>query len=392
MEAFFIKILAFFMTIIMFLFPTLNIPETEATVDDWNTEYTFVFVHGLGGWGEYDFANKVMPYWGVATGDMMKYLRARGFDVAAASVTPAGSAWDRACELYAQLTGTRVDYGKAHSEKYGHSQYGTDYTGKALIDEFDAENKINLLGHSFGGATILMFLDLMADGSEAEREVTPIEEISPLFTGGKADWIYSMVTLSAPMNGTSAYEVRDAVMADPNATLAEKAECEMISIATTMLPNDGRSKDDSAEYDMKIDHAQAMLANFETQENVYYFSVPTDATMIDEETGKVVPNYDLVEPLFQPCMHRVCDVNFVTEGGIVVDESWWPNDGLVNTISAKAPFNAPSKDYDENDVQSGIWNIMPTFIGDHTVFMGDLTKMTCVREFYVDILNMINEL
>ena len=31
-----------------------------------------------------------------------------------------------------------------------------------------------------------------------------------------------MVTLSAPMNGTSAYEVRDAVMADPNATLAEK--------------------------------------------------------------------------------------------------------------------------------------------------------------------------
>ena len=30
----------------------------------------------------------------------------------------------------------------------------------------------------------------------------------------------------------------------------------MISIATTMLPNDGRSKDDSAEYDMKIDHAR----------------------------------------------------------------------------------------------------------------------------------------
>ena len=99
MEAFFNKILAFFMTIIMFLFPTLNIPDTEATVDDWNTEYTCVFVHGLGGWGVYDFANKVMPYWGVATGDMMKYLRARGFDVAAASVTPAGSAWDRACSF-----------------------------------------------------------------------------------------------------------------------------------------------------------------------------------------------------------------------------------------------------------------------------------------------------
>jgi len=33
----------------------------------------------------------------------------------AASVAPNGSAWDRACELYAQLSGTRVDYGKAHT-------------------------------------------------------------------------------------------------------------------------------------------------------------------------------------------------------------------------------------------------------------------------------------
>ena len=38
-----------------------------------------------------------------------------------------GSAWDRTCELYAQLTGTRVDYGKAHAEKYGHARYGRTY-------------------------------------------------------------------------------------------------------------------------------------------------------------------------------------------------------------------------------------------------------------------------
>ena len=111
----------------------------------WNTNYKYVFVHGLSGWGSYDAVYKVMPYWGMFGGDLMKYLGDKGFDCYAASVAPTGSAWDRACELYAQLTGTVVDYGKAHSEKYNHERFGTDYTGKALIDSFSEKDKINLL-------------------------------------------------------------------------------------------------------------------------------------------------------------------------------------------------------------------------------------------------------
>ena len=44
-------------------------------------------------------------------GDLIAFLRKKGFDCYAASVAPYGSAWDRACELYAQLSGTEVDYG-----------------------------------------------------------------------------------------------------------------------------------------------------------------------------------------------------------------------------------------------------------------------------------------
>ena len=43
----------------------------------------------------------------------MAFLREKGYDCHAASVSPTGSAWDRACELYAQLAGKRTDYGAA---------------------------------------------------------------------------------------------------------------------------------------------------------------------------------------------------------------------------------------------------------------------------------------
>ena len=34
-----------------------------------------------------------MPYWGMFGGDLMTYLRGRGFSCYAASVSPEGSAW-----------------------------------------------------------------------------------------------------------------------------------------------------------------------------------------------------------------------------------------------------------------------------------------------------------
>ena len=39
---------------------------------------TFVFVHGLSGWGSYDDAYRRMPYWGMRGGDLMAYLREQG--------------------------------------------------------------------------------------------------------------------------------------------------------------------------------------------------------------------------------------------------------------------------------------------------------------------------
>ncbi len=341
----------------------INISKAEINRDEWNTEYTYVFVHGLMGWGEYDTQYKFMPYWGMFGGDLIAYLNRQGVDCAAASVAPTSSAWDRACELYAQLTGTVTDYGEAHSEKYGHERYGTDFTGKALIDSWSAEDKINILGHSFGGATVRTLAHLMANGSEEERLATDKDELSELFTGGKADWIYSLTALAAPHNGTTTY------------CTGEDTEAEL----------------DTAAYDMYIDNALALNETLKISDSTYYFSIPCSMTT-ENEDGTHTPVKKNMESLFVDSSAAIGAFTGTTRGGYVIDKSWCENDGLVNTISATAPFSDPSTPFDKDNVEKGIWNVMPTHDGDHMSLQGGLLKTSNIKDFYMTYISMINSL
>lgn len=384
------KICSLFMSILMFFFPFFNFPEHTPDSDAAKTSYTNVFVHGLSGWGSYDLADKAMPYWGMAGGNLITYLNARGYDCRSASVTATASAWDRACELYAQLTGTRVDYGEEHSSRCGHKRYGENFAHRALYSDWSAENKINLFGHSFGGATIRMLVSLMSKGSKAEQDATPAEELSPLFTGGKEDWIYSVTTLSAPHNGTTAYIIKDMIFHDKEATADELATATLLTIASLPIP-DGRDPSDSAEHNMYLDDAAELNKEIITAESVYYFSFACDNSE-EQPDGTFLTKKDTTEALFIPCSARIGRYSGVTEGGIVVDETWRRNDGLVNTISALYPSGAPHKDFDENSVQTGIWNVMPIYYGDHMSLQGGMTVKNNVRLFYAEHIDLINSL
>lgn len=357
------KIAAFLMTILMFLFPSLNLSRIRPEKTAWKTDYPYVYLHGLFGWGGYDLRNRFLPYWGLLGGDMIKNLNKRGYTCRSASVDPEGSAWDRACELYAQLSGTRVDYGKAHSEKYGHARYGRDYAKDRLIDAWSAEDKVNLLGHSFGGTTIRMLSELMANGSAAERRATDKAELSALFTGGKADWIYSITTLASPTNGTTAYG-----FGDPDKELPT-ADC--------------------AAYDMYIDSAMALNKKISTQKCTYYFAVPC-CTTVRAADGTQVPDPDLTEKREMADAERMGKLTGVTPKGYVVDARWLPNDGAVNTISAGAPFGSASVHLDRTNIRPGVWNVDETHRGDHMSLIGDLWKSKNVRTFYADWMEMIN--
>lgn len=384
------KIISLITSIIMFVAPAADFPAANVDTESFKTNYTCVFVHGLGGWGNYDPQYRVFPYWGLLGGDLIKYLNARGFNTAAASVDPTGSNWDRTCELYAQLTGTRVDYGKAHSEKCGHKRYGKNYEGSALIEKWDSENKINLFGHSFGGAAIVELAQLMSKGSEEEMKVTPENEISPLFIGGKGDYIYSITTLAAPLNGTSAYYIKDEINSDPYADFDERTVTAAVG-ALTQPKTDGRDEKDCAGYDLSIDGAMEISETWDTFDNIYYFSFACDATEVDKSGTRTIDKKDL-EMIYRGAGPRIVNWTGTTPKGYKVDESWQANDGLVNTISAIAPFNAPRCDFNKNSTKPGIWNVMPIYKGDHMSLQGGLLKTNNVRLLYIEHLTMINNL
>lgn len=363
------KIVSFFMAVWTFICPLALNPKIDINNDEWKTNYTYVYCHGLSGWGSYDAQYKLMPYWGMFGGNLIKFLNEKGFDCVAASVAPSGSAWDRACELYAQLTGTVTDYGEEHSKRCGHERFGKDFSKNPLVEKWDSENKVSLIGHSFGGATVRTLVSLMAKGSDAETETTSEESISPLFTGGKADWIYSVITLAAPHNGTTAYNTgRDSSEAEDNRTDAQK---------------------DNAAYDMYIDNALELNKNLALPENVYYFSISCSST-VQNTDGTYSPVNSKTEVLFRGSAEEMGHYTGKTRNGFVIDESWQENDGLVNTCSALYPMYQPHTQFEKGKVETGVWNVMPVYDGDHMSLQGGLFVKNDVRAYHAEMLNMIN--
>ncbi|MBQ1325321.1 MAG: hypothetical protein IIY52_04815 [Solobacterium sp.] len=346
----------------------------------------YIFVHGLSGWGSYDDRYRRMPYWGMRGGDLMEWLRTEGFDCYAASVSPTGSAWDRACELYAQLAGTRTDYGEAHSRRCGHERYGKDFSLCPLIPSWDDRTRLVLLGHSFGGATVRLLSELLAHGSAEERECP---DPSPLFLGGMENRIHSIAALASPMNGTTAYDLFMDPGFDPDSVRVpwwSKRLAALMAKGTRPHP-DGRDPSDYAGYDMQIDHALAMNKRISTLPSVYYFSVPCNATMCTKD-GTWVPEKGM-EPLFVMRSYQIGAYKGRTAGGTCIDESWRRNDGLVNTVSAVCPSGAPSRPLDRSDIRPGIWNVYPELNADHMWLQGGLTHKHDIRAFYRDLLQMI---
>ena len=77
---------------------------------------------------------------------------------------------------------------------------------------------------------------------------------------------------------------------------------------------------------------------------------------------------------------------------MIIDESWRENDGLVNTVSAMAPSGAPSRLLDEGNIIPGVWNVFPTVNGDHMWLQGGLLHRHDIRDFYLKLLRMIDQL
>lgn len=351
---------------------------------------TYVFCHGLNGWGQYDEQYKKNPYWGGTSGDVAARWREQGLDAYAASVNPQGSAWDRACELYAQIAGTLTDYGAAHSDACRHARYGRDFTGRPLIPSWDDDTHLVLIGHSFGGATVRLFGELLAHGSEKERATTAPETLSPLFVGGLEQRILAIVTLAAPTNGTTAYDMTQDPSFDTRRVRIPLRYrlWDWILKRHTRIRTDGRDPRDWASFDMTLDNAQALNEGIATLPHVYYLSVACDATKPGKD-GSRIPDRKNLDPLFVKTSTLMGCYSGTTAAGCVVDDNWHANDGLVNTFSARAPFGAPQKPLDRDNIERGIWNVMPDLHTDHGFFQGGFINKRDPRPFFQDLLELL---
>ncbi len=413
------QIAAVFLTLVQILLALLGFPAKEVAQPQ--TDYPCVFVHGLGGWGDYDTANDVAPYWGMTTGSLLAYLESEGYDCYAASVGPISSAWDRACDLYAQLTGTTVDYGAAHAAAHNHDRYGETYS-RPLFEGWGPEKKIHLFGHSFGGATVRLFTQIACEGAAEEVAASP-ENVSPFFQGGMDDWIYSVTTLAAPHNGTT----MDGTMKDyeqlgikylPLTILAGAIgnlpvingmyDFQLSQFGLTVIPGsyalnvatlsemlNFASSRDHAGYDLSLRGAYEINEQIETQPGIYYFSYAACATE-EDGNGNWVP-VDSMTAMFKApsfLIGRKFEA-YTTPFGLEINADWQPNDGLVNTISALRPLDEAGVEFDSDDIRPGVWNVMPVVEGrDHMSFMGGLLSGDgeWLRSFYLTHMKILDSI
>jgi triacylglycerol lipase len=340
-----------------------------------------VLVHGFLGFGPDAYPGSSFLYWGGYHNVAARMQLYKGpHAVYTAGVGAISSNWDRAAELYAQIKGGCVDYGATHVARYGYPGQTQKPGGKcwaadannnpngyplAFYPQWDAAHPIHLIGHSQGGTTIRALIQLLEHGSPDGDEGG-----GELYRGGRLGWVRSVVTISAPHNGTT---LRDAVL-----DVLPDLRSPLRDILDNRL----------AHWELAPDGAREFNRWALTSPGVYYFSVGTRATVagawccngsdrilapvqssqFQYPREDMLPYFKLfageliVGSLAQPGMGSYTQSAL---GRVRIDASWFASDGVVNTVSMRAPDGHPVRDYDGKAVR-GSWNFLGTYDGyDH---------------------------
>lgn len=352
---------------------------------DSNT-YPIVLVHGFMGWGRDEMAG--YRYWG-GKYDIEDYLRNNGFEVYTVSIGPVSSNWDRAVELFYQIKGGQVDYGKAHSSTFGIIQKPKEKNFPGLYPQWDSDNPVHLIGHSMGGQTSRMLLYQLTTVIHSDS-LGIIPEESSLLGDSHAGWIHSITTISTPHDGTTLSNI---------VTSTAPFLQDFIALASVVGNNFysfdldqwdfGKDKDEPwmtyfrkmrkhpawqtrniCSWDASIEGARELNTFLTAEKNVYYFSFATSSTALDSATGFHVPE-NTTPFILRPYARNMGKKIDYWADGSATDSTWFENDGIVNTISMRSPTTGllgpdPVVNYSANqDLQPGRWNFMGTIPVDH---------------------------
>lgn len=269
------------------------------------------------------------------------------------------------------------------------------------------------MGHSFGGATARLLAQLLAHGCPEEVQAAEAagEAPSPLFTGGKAGWVHALVAIAAPHDGSTFLNVQpDAANAlstlflgvaralgisafkgvydfrlDQFGIRRDPGE-PLTTAALRMLAQNPLPAGDNAFDDLRPAGARALNARVETLPDTWYFSIPCCRTLPRLLTHDQKPDTAMTPLLwpFSTAMGR---------DGAGMPRDWLPNDGLVNTISARYPGGAPHADFAPGQTpQRGVWQVLPVEHLDHLAAIGGVMNNGVVRTrlFYRRVMALLD--
>jgi len=315
-------------------------------------DYPIVLIHGFLGWGPDEMGG--YKYWG-GKDDIADLLRQEGHTVFEVSVGPVSSNWDRAVEAYTQLKGGQVDYGKAHSEKFGLIQKPEGKTFVGLYPEWDENHPVHIIGHSMGGQTARMLQYLLASKIYEDQESTIFEK-SPLLGQVNLKWIHSITTIATPHNGTTMAELvtntfpfvqyfvglagvvgtrfYDFDLEQWN--LTRKANESWSSYVSRMRTHPAWETKNISSWDASLDGAKAMNNYAVASADIFYFSILTSITEKNADNHFHSPVRSA--PLLIRARAKILGTKVgYWQDGTNTDSTWYENDGLVNTCSMAGP-------------------------------------------------------
>ena len=355
-----------------------------------------ILLHGFTGWGRDEALD--LNYWGGIV-DVQEHLKEHDFQVFTTASGPISSS----CEIYAQIKGGTVDYGKAHSENHGHNRFGKTFAGfypewGELDNETKKINKVHLISHSQGGLDSRIMIQLLSRGHLIEQKSLASNkgDLSPLFRGNN-DCVRSVTTLSTPHDGTTLASSVFRILPNHQEVLTyvsskwsalglpaydwklsqwglERGEEEEYDDFTLRVQNSHfwRATRDHAGWYLSPEGARETNEWVSAQPNVYYFSYGSQQTSEAWFSDDHEPDMGMFA-IFRPFAKWMGEYTQDSPNRVIIDKSWFANDGIVNTVSMNGPKNNSQDQivaYNGEPIL-GVWNDMGVLQNwDHFDYLG----------------------
>ncbi len=346
------------------------------------------------GWGPDEMGG--YNYWG-GKNNYVEMLQNKGHKIIEVSVGPLSSNWERAIEVYYQLKGGQIDYGKAHSNKYGVIQKPKNKFYKPLYINWDEKNPIHLVGHSMGAQTARM-LQYLLENSFFEDVDNNILEESVLLKNKHNRMIKSITSISTPHDGTTLsgiitktipfvqYFIGIAGLIDGNNFYNFDLEHwgfyrlkneRWSNYLNRLRKHKAFKTKNISSWDLSLSGAKVLNNFLVANSDVYYFSLVTSTTV--PKDGSMFHTPSKGTSIITRSRAKILGTRSgFWDDGLSTDSLWYENDGVVNSISMYGPSTGsngpdPIVKFDINDILiPGQWYWQKIEGMDHWNIIGHL--------------------